>query len=392
MKRFILSAMCIALCSIAAIATCNAENKFKPIKSLPKGEKAHRWQQQLKWSADVNKEVFPELQLLGWREVGKFNNQEEIDKLLRDGVDKDRLYGHTIHNKEGKIEGYEILPLSELAEKNAMFKNVTFEAAKSIYGSRISTDDKIVELKWQYKGKEFIEKVAVTEKLNNSRDGLLFSTVGSGLAVNGNDLKMPRPDWLIADEYRSMPEMEFDKYDKIDDNYWKTRFDKIKEKGVTKELKLVSYKEIGIAKDEKQKNKYFFHNISDDAFIMWMEYVKVEGEPRPKVQYNYSTLGEVKKNNPELYDLYLYHAKGAIRLVKLGYDKIVKMTWEYNGKKYNTYAFVSSYVRKPERGAIDNKFLYLVYDNVLITMNATNASIDYRGGGTIARYSTIRSY
>jgi hypothetical protein len=123
-----------------------------------------------------------------------------------------------------------------------------------------------------------------------------------------------------------------------------------------------------------------------------MEYVKIEGEQRPKVQYNYSTLGEVKKNNPELYDLYLYHAKSAIRLVKLGYDKIVKMTWEYNGKKYDTYAFVSSYVRKTERGAIDNKFLYLVYDNVLYTMNATNSSIDHRGGGTITRYSVLRSY
>jgi hypothetical protein len=157
-------------------------------------------------------------------------------------------------------------------------------------------------------------------------------------------------------------------------------------------LKLVSYKEIGIAKDEKQKNKYFFHNISDDAFIMWMEYVKIEGEQRPKVQYNYSTLGEVKKNNPKVHDLYLYQAKSAIRSVKLGYDKIVKMTWEYNGKKYNTYAFVSSYVRKTEGGRIDNKFMYLVYDNVLHTMNATNASIDHRGGGTIARYSILRSY
>jgi hypothetical protein len=203
---------------------------------------------------------------------------------------------------------------------------------------------------------------------------------------------MPRPDWMIADEYRSMSEIDFDQYDKIDDNYWKTRFDKIKEKGVTKELKLVSYKEIGIAKDEKQKNKYFFHNISDDAFIMWMEYVKIEGEQRPKTQYNYSTLGEVKKNNPKLHELYLYHAKSAIRSVKLGYDKIVKMTWEYNGKKYNTYAFVSSYVRKTEGGRIDNKFMYLVYDNVLHTMNATNASIDHRGGGTIARYSILRSY
>jgi hypothetical protein len=121
-----------------------------------------------------------------------------------------------------------------------------------------------------------------------------------------------------------------------------------------------------------------------------MEYVRVEGEPRPKIQYNYSTLGEVKKSNPTLYDLYLEHAKGAIRSVKLGHDKIVKMTWEHNGKKYNTYAFVTSYVRKMQGGRFDNKFMYLVYDNVLYTMNATNASIDYKGGGTITRYSVMR--
>ena len=389
MKRLIHSALCIALCSIMAIATCNAENKFKPVKSLPKGEKAHHWQQQIRWCADANDIVFPELKLVGWREAGTLNTQSEVDNFLKEGVAMDRMYGYTIYDENRRPKEYKVLPLSELMRKNEVMKNATFENAKRSHGEKL-LGAKVVELKWNYKGKEILEKIAVTEKPGAFQEGVLFHTVGSGIAVNSNDV--PRTEWQIADEYRSMSEIDFDQYDKIDDNYWKTRFDKIKEKGVTKELKLVSYKEIGIAKDEQYKNKYFFHNISDDAFIMWMEYVRVEGEQRPKVQYNYSTLGEVKKNNPELYDLYLYHAKGAIRLVKLGYDKIVKMTWEYNGKKYDTYAFVSSYVRKTERGAIDNKFLYLVYDNVLITMNATNASIDHRGGGTIARYSTIRSY
>lgn len=389
MKRLIHSALCIALCSIVAIATCNAENKFKPIKSLPKGEKAHRWQQQIRWCADANDIVFPELKLVGWREAGTLNTQSEVDNFLKEGVAMDRMYGYTIYDENRRPKEYEVLPLSELMRKNEVMKNATFENAKRSHGEKL-LGAKVVELKWNYKGKEILEKVAVTEKPGAFQEGVLFHTVGSGIAVNSNDV--PRAEWQIADEYRSMSEIDFDQYDKIDDNYWKTRFDKFKEKGVTKDLKLVSYKEIGVAKDEQFKNKYFFHNISDDAFIMWIEYVKSEGEQRPKIQYNYSTLGEVKKNNPELHDLYLYHAKGAIRLVKLGHDKIVKMTWEYKGKKYNTYAFVSSYVRKPERGAIDNKFLYLVYDNVLHTMNATNSSIDHRGGGTITRYSTIRSY
>ncbi len=381
--------MCIALCSIVAIATCNAENKFKPVKSLPKGEKAHRWQQQIRWCADANDIVFPELKLVGWREAGTLNTQSEVDNFLKEGVAMDRMYGYTIYDENRRPKEYEVLPLSELMRKNEVMKNATFENAKRSHGEKL-LGAKVVELKWNYKGKEILEKVAVTEKPGAFQEGVLFHTVGSGIAVNSNDV--PRAEWQIADEYRSMSEIDFDQYDKIDDNYWKTRFDKIKEKGVTKDLKLVSYKEMGVAKDEQFKNKYFFHNISDDAFIMWIEYVKIEGEQRPKVQYNYSTLGEVKKSNPKLYELYLYHAKSAIRSVKLGYDKIVKMTWEYNGKKYNTYAFVSSYVRKTEGGRIDNKFMYLVYDNVLNTMNATNSSIDHRGGGTIARYSTIRSY
>ena len=379
--------MCIALCSIVAIATCNAENKFKPVKSLPKGEKAHRWQQQIRWCADANDIVFPELKLVGWREAGTLSNQSEMDNFLKEGAAMDRMYGYTTYDENHKPKAYEVLPLSELMQKDEVMKSATFENAQKVYGDKL-LGAKVVELKWNYKGKDIFEKIAVIEKPGTFHDGIVFHTVGVGILINSNDV--PRAEWLTADEYRSMSEIDFDKYDKIDDDYWKTRFDKIKEKGVTKDLKLVSYKEIGTAKDEKQKNKYFFHNISNEAFIMWMEYVKIEGEQRPKIQYNYSTLGELKKSNPTLYDLYLEHAKGAIRLVKLGHDKIVKMTWEYKGKKYNTYAFVSSYVRKPERGAIDNKFLYLVYDNVLYTMNATNASIAYKGGGTITRYSVMK--
>ena len=387
MKRFIKSALCIALCSIVAIATCNAENKFKPVKSLPEGKKAHRWQQQLKWGVNANAIVFPELQLVAWREAGTLSNQSEMDNFLKEGVAMDRMYGYTIYDENRRPKEYEVLPLAELMQKDEVMKSATFENAQKVYGDKL-LGAKVVELKWNYKGKDIFEKIAVIEKPGTFHDGIVFHTVGAGIAIN-SDL-VPRAEWLTADEYRSMSEIDFDKYDKIDDDYWKTRFDKFKEKGVTKDLKLVSYKEIGVAKDEQFKNKYFFHNISDDAFIMWMEYVKIEGEQRPKIQYNYSTLGELKKSNPTLYDLYLEHAKGAIRSVKLGYDKIVKMTWEYNGKKYDTYAFVSSYVLKMQGGRIDNKFMYLVYDNVLHTMNATNASIAYKGGGTITRYSVMR--
>ena len=116
MKRLIHSALCIALCSIAAIATCNAENKFKPVKSLPKGEKAHRWQQQLKWGVDAYAIVFPELKLVGWREAGTLSNQSEVDNFLKEGVAMDRMYGYTIYdeNRRPKPETKRYIPCDTL--------------------------------------------------------------------------------------------------------------------------------------------------------------------------------------------------------------------------------------------------------------------------------------
>ena len=193
MKRFIKSAMCIALCSIVAIATCNAENKFKPIKSLPKGEKALRWQQQLKYCVDACEIIFPELQLVAWREAGTLNNQSEVDNFLKEGVSMDRMYGNTIYGNERK---YEVLPLSELIQKNDMSKNITFEDLKNMYGENL-LGTKVLELKWNYKGKEILEKIAVTEKLNNIGGGVLFSTIMEGIAIEGG--KIPPTDWQIAD-------------------------------------------------------------------------------------------------------------------------------------------------------------------------------------------------
>ena len=117
MKQIIKSTICIILCSIVSISACGAANKFKPVKSLPIGKNAYRWQQQLRWSADAYNAVFPDLKLLGWREVGPLSNQEQIDQFIRESIAEDRLCGHTVFGKDGEIESYEIATLAELAKK-----------------------------------------------------------------------------------------------------------------------------------------------------------------------------------------------------------------------------------------------------------------------------------
>ena len=358
MKRFIKSAMCIALCSIVAIATCNAENKFKPIKSLPEGKKALRWQQQLKYCVDACEIIFPELQLVAWREAGTLNNQSEMDNFLKEGVAMDRMYGYTIYDENRRPKEYEVLPLSELMQKDDMSKNITFENLKNMYGENL-LGTKVLELKWNYKGKEILEKIAVTEKLNNIGGGVLFSTIMEGFAIEGG--KIPPTDWQIADEYRSMSEIDVDQYDKIDDDYWKTRFDHAMKREYANGLKLLGYKLIGVAKNEQFKNKYFIRCMSDDAYIMWAEH-------NQETTYYISKRGEVKESDPELYELHNHFTKRSIRSVKLGYDKIVRLKWEYNGKKFDSYAFVTSYVRKMQGEKDGDKSFYLAHDNIMKTL------------------------
>ena len=87
MIRLILKSLfCATLCSIVALTPCQAEvtgdKKYKSVKKLAQGKNAPRWQQQLKWSAEAYDVVYPELKLLGWREVGTLTSQEQIDLFI----------------------------------------------------------------------------------------------------------------------------------------------------------------------------------------------------------------------------------------------------------------------------------------------------------------------
>lgn len=383
MKRLILKSLfCATLCSIVALTPCQAEvtgdKKYKSVKKLAQGKNAPRWQQQLKWSAEAYDVVYPELKLLGWRELGGLTNQAEIDQFIKECVNQDKLYGHTIY-KQGKIHAYEILPLSQLAQKYDVWKGTTFENLKKACNDGLSDNAKIVELKWQINGKEIIEKIAVTDQ-HNGQEGIIFSAIK--LAVDSN--KVPLADWQINDRYRSMSNIDFSKYEKIDDDYWKVHLNRIKTKPIIKGLSLVGYKCVGVVKTEEQKNKLLKKCLDDKAHMMFYDH---NSNPRSKI----STLGELKQNNSELYEIFMEYAKSSMTSLKLGYDKVVRLQWEYNGEKFETYAFVSSYVLKFTGGVgkIDNKSLYLIFDNVLKTLNATNASLEKNGLGRVFRYSSI---
>lgn len=383
MKRLILKSLfCATLCSIVALTPCQAEvtgdKKYKSVKKLAQGKNAPRWQQQLKWSAEAYDVVYPELKLLGWREVGGLTNQAEIDQFIKECVNQDKLYGHTIY-KQGKIHAYEILPLSQLAQKYDVWKGTTFENLKKACNDGLSDNAKIVELKWQINGTEIIEKIAVTDQ-HNGQEGIIFSAIK--LAVDSN--KVPLADWQINDRYRSMSNIDFSKYEKIDDDYWKVHLNRIKTKPIIKGLSLVGYKCVGVVKTEEQKNKLLKKCLDDKAHMMFYDH---NSNPRSKI----STLGELKQNNSELYEIFMEYAKSSMTSLKLGYDKVVRLQWEYNGERFETYAFVSSYVLKLTGGVgkIDNKSSYLIFDNMLKTLNATNASLEKNGLGRVFRYSSI---
>ena len=186
------SVLSVALCSIVAMLAmpCQAktakDGKYNPVSALAKDQNPLRWQQQLKWTAGAYELEYPELKLLGWREVGVLNNQKDIDQFIAGNVDKDKLYSHIIDYKNKK---YEIAPLSQLAKKYDVWKNANFDSAKRAYGDKL-VGEKVVELQWQYKGKKFVEKIAVTDK-HDEMGGILFSAIK--LPIDSN--RVPLADW-----------------------------------------------------------------------------------------------------------------------------------------------------------------------------------------------------
>lgn len=384
MKNILLkSILGIVICSMVTIAPCGqaiAQNKkFKPAKSLSSSNRASHWQQQVKWINDGCKKVFPELTLVGWREAGTLDSPEAIEKFVTEEMSEDKMFSHSVY-EQGQIKDHVVATRTELNKRYGIWTDAHIEGIKSLFLKEFKTGEKIIELKWNYKGKEFIEKIAVSDKIDNYGNSIKFSTIGANIYFPTGDA--PKAKWQIENQYRSMTEINFAEYDKVGDDYWKSRFDHIKKNPITEGLKMVGYELIGTVKSEKQKIKFLEKSLSDKAYFMWYNRT-------PKGFFHISTLGELKRSSPNHYEVVIEHAKSSLRSLKLGYDKVVRVKWEYKGKKFETYAFVSSYVRKSNSSTANNKWRYLIYDNIMKTINLTESAIEHKNGGHYFRYSSI---
>ena len=84
-----------------------------------------------------------------------------------------------------------------------MCEQANFESAKKLYNDKLANGAKVVELKWQYKGKEFTEKIAVTNK-PDEKGGIIFSAIH--LPVDSRNV--PLADWQKEDIKRREQQMQ----------------------------------------------------------------------------------------------------------------------------------------------------------------------------------------
>ena len=199
MKRVILkSVLSVALCSIVAMLTTSCskdfvqENQFESVEFSPRGGKIYRWQQQLEWTAGAYKIVFPELELVGWRKAGVLNSKEAIENFVEDGLQNNKMFGHTVDLEKGI---YEIAPRSELTQKYGVWGDKAIEIVKQQFIDATPVGAEIVELQWSYKGKPFTEAIAVINGKDELGNGIVFNTINQFLLVKD----VPLADWQIEE-------------------------------------------------------------------------------------------------------------------------------------------------------------------------------------------------
>ena len=190
MKRITFkSVLSIVLCSIVAMLaiSCNGkiakEEKFEPVEFSTKAESLYRWQEELEYLADTYKKHFPNLELVGWRNVGTLNSREAINKVIDDGFRDDAIIGHMVDFDAGV---YTVAPLAEIAArygvKEPSFSREGFDKLIQHYKNRnIPIGTELVELDWKYKGQPFVEKIIVIKNYKDT--GILFSTISHRIAI-----------------------------------------------------------------------------------------------------------------------------------------------------------------------------------------------------------------
>lgn len=192
------SVLSIVLCSIVAMLTISCskdivqESEFNPVEFYEEDGQLPRWQEQLQWIADTFKNVFPELELAGWRNVGNLNSQEAIDKFLEEGLQDNKFFGHTI-DAENRV--YEVAPRSELMQKYGVWNENATAILKKQFKDKMPIGANIIELRWIYKGEEYIEKIAVTNEIDELGNAIRFSTVSQFIRT----VDVPLADWQIKD-------------------------------------------------------------------------------------------------------------------------------------------------------------------------------------------------
>ena len=215
----------IALCSIVAMLTISCskdlaqEETYESVDFTTEEGIQYRWQEQLRWCADAYEIVFPDLKLTGWKRAGVLDSQEAIEKFIDDGLQDNKMFGHTVDIEKGI---YEVATRAELASKYGVWSDEAINTLKQQIAKNLYIGAEIIELQWSYKGKLFTEKIAVSNNIDELGNSILFNTVNQFLVVRN----VPLADWQI--EYIKQKEHEAktitpEKLKLIDEHLAKTR-------------------------------------------------------------------------------------------------------------------------------------------------------------------------
>lgn len=168
--------------------------------------------------------------------------------------------------------------------------------------------------------------------------------------------------------------------DKAEKCLWQSKLDNVKTKNFKNGLKLVDYEHICSITDKQQIKDFKNKCLDDNAYMSYY--------PDQKTNMTITTIGDLKKKNQTIYRYFTAHLTSSTDRIKLGDAEIVKLKWEYNGKKFETYAVVTNTVLKGTRDSgIDFGFSYLIFENMLMPLYANTSVVN--SNETSVSYTTL---
>ncbi len=161
---------------------------------------------------------------------------------------------------------------------------------------------------------------------------------------------------------------------------WQTKLDKVKTKNFKNGLKLLDYEHICTVTDKKQITDFKEKCLNDNAYMTY--------SPDHLTYFKVSTIKDIKKNNQGVYRFFTAHLTTCINRIKLGDAEMVKLKWEYDGKKFETMAVVTNTIQKGElNNGVDLSFTYLIFDNMLMPLYANTSVVN--SNETSVSYTTL---